>query len=179
MMENDAKRRLKAAELQAKETRLRMWANYILPATNSKAAHDSKLTKAHCKESSNTSSLAMHVYQAHQLSSAPLAFFVFLLDLCFLHSFESKKWQRRRSPKLLVFGQRLSLFVNGGASSMLATCVTQPIDMIKVRIRLSRFGCKNKPFYRVMAINLMGTKYREQSRDTIFPSLPSACIATH
>ena len=36
---------------------------------------------------------------------------------------------------------------------MLATCVTQPIDMIKVRIRLSRFGCKNKPFYRVMAAN--------------------------
>ncbi|XVF23815.1 hypothetical protein REPUB_Repub13aG0072000 [Reevesia pubescens] len=40
MMEDDAKRRLKAAELQAKKTRLRIWTNYIPPATNSKAIHD-------------------------------------------------------------------------------------------------------------------------------------------
>ncbi|KAL6003572.1 Translin-1 [Asimina triloba] len=40
MMEEDAKRKLKAAELQAKKERLRMWTNYIPPATNSKAIHD-------------------------------------------------------------------------------------------------------------------------------------------
>ncbi|XP_038878676.1 ribonuclease TUDOR 1-like [Benincasa hispida] len=40
MMEEDAKRRLKAAELQAKKTRLRLWANYVPPPTNSKAIHD-------------------------------------------------------------------------------------------------------------------------------------------
>lgn len=40
MMEEDAKRRLKTAELQAKKTRLRLWANYVPPPTNSKAIHD-------------------------------------------------------------------------------------------------------------------------------------------
>ncbi|EPS58152.1 hypothetical protein M569_16664 [Genlisea aurea] len=29
-------------------------------------------------------------------------------------------------------------FVNGGASGMLATCVVQPIDMVKVRIQLGQ-----------------------------------------
>ncbi|XP_012471070.1 ribonuclease TUDOR 1 [Gossypium raimondii] len=40
MMEDDAKRRLKAAELQAKKTRLRIWTNYVPPVTNSMAIHD-------------------------------------------------------------------------------------------------------------------------------------------
>ncbi|OIT07317.1 PREDICTED: ribonuclease TUDOR 1-like [Nicotiana attenuata] len=40
MLEDDAKRRLKNAELQAKKTRLRIWTNYVPPATNSKAIHD-------------------------------------------------------------------------------------------------------------------------------------------
>ena len=44
MMEDDAKRRLKTAELQAKKTRLRMWTNYVPPATNSKAIHDQNFT---------------------------------------------------------------------------------------------------------------------------------------
>ncbi|XWS60174.1 hypothetical protein CRYUN_Cryun07bG0012700 [Craigia yunnanensis] len=44
MMEEDAKRRLKAAELQAKKTRLRMWTNYVPPATNSKAICDQNFT---------------------------------------------------------------------------------------------------------------------------------------
>ncbi|XVF11340.1 hypothetical protein REPUB_Repub08aG0019000 [Reevesia pubescens] len=44
MMEDDAKRRLKAAELQAKKTRLRIWTNYVPPATNSKAIHDQNFT---------------------------------------------------------------------------------------------------------------------------------------
>lgn len=44
MMEEDAKRQLKAAELQAKKTRLKIWTNYIPPATNSKAIHDQNFT---------------------------------------------------------------------------------------------------------------------------------------
>ncbi|XVF11339.1 hypothetical protein REPUB_Repub08aG0018900 [Reevesia pubescens] len=44
MMEDDAKRRLKAAELQAKKTRLRIWTIYVPPATNSKAIHDQNFT---------------------------------------------------------------------------------------------------------------------------------------
>lgn len=39
-MEDDAKRRLKAAELQAKKDRLRIWTNYVPPVSNSKAIHD-------------------------------------------------------------------------------------------------------------------------------------------
>ncbi|KAF5459553.1 hypothetical protein F2P56_019492 [Juglans regia] len=44
MMEEDAKRRLKTAELQAKKSRLRIWTNYVPPATNSKAIHDQNFT---------------------------------------------------------------------------------------------------------------------------------------
>ncbi|KAH1074755.1 hypothetical protein J1N35_027083 [Gossypium stocksii] len=44
MMEDDAKRRLKAAELEAKKTRLRIWTNYVPPATNSKAIRDQNFT---------------------------------------------------------------------------------------------------------------------------------------
>eukprot|EP00262_Sarcandra_glabra_P004367 TRINITY_DN1532_c0_g1_i1.p1 TRINITY_DN1532_c0_g1~~TRINITY_DN1532_c0_g1_i1.p1 ORF type:complete len:989 (-),score=241.67 TRINITY_DN1532_c0_g1_i1:125-3091(-) len=44
MMEEDAKRRLKTAELQAKKDRLRIWTNYVPPATNSKAIHDQNFT---------------------------------------------------------------------------------------------------------------------------------------
>ncbi|CAK7336878.1 unnamed protein product [Dovyalis caffra] len=44
MMEEDAKRKLKTAELQAKKNRLRIWTNYVPPATNSKAIHDQNFT---------------------------------------------------------------------------------------------------------------------------------------
>ncbi|KAK4755127.1 hypothetical protein SAY87_008884 [Trapa incisa] len=44
MMEEEAKRRLKAAELQAKKSRLRMWTNYVPPASNSKAIHNQNFT---------------------------------------------------------------------------------------------------------------------------------------
>ncbi|ONK78188.1 uncharacterized protein A4U43_C02F15460 [Asparagus officinalis] len=43
-MENDAKAKLKAADLQAKKDRLRMWTNYVPPASNSKAIHDQNFT---------------------------------------------------------------------------------------------------------------------------------------
>ncbi|GFZ17287.1 TUDOR-SN protein 1 [Actinidia rufa] len=44
LMEDEAKRRLKTAELQAKKTRLRFWTNYVPPTTNSKAIHDQNFT---------------------------------------------------------------------------------------------------------------------------------------
>ncbi|XP_044504152.1 ribonuclease TUDOR 1-like [Mangifera indica] len=44
LMEEDAKRRLKNAELQAKKSRLSIWTNYVPPATNSKAIHDQNFT---------------------------------------------------------------------------------------------------------------------------------------
>lgn len=48
-MEEEAKRRLKAAELQAKKSRLRIWTNYVPPATNSKAIHNQNFTgKVNC-----------------------------------------------------------------------------------------------------------------------------------
>lgn len=40
MMEDEARRKLKAAELQAKKSKLRLWTNYVPPATNSKAISD-------------------------------------------------------------------------------------------------------------------------------------------
>ncbi|KAL6996806.1 Translin-1 [Sarracenia purpurea var. burkii] len=44
LMEEDAKRCLKSAELEAKKTRLRIWTNYVPPPTNSKAIHDQNFT---------------------------------------------------------------------------------------------------------------------------------------
>ena len=40
MMEEEAKQKLKTAELQAKKDRLRMWTNYVPPPSNSKAIHN-------------------------------------------------------------------------------------------------------------------------------------------
>ncbi|MBA0621385.1 hypothetical protein Godav_007017, partial [Gossypium davidsonii] len=45
MMEDDAKRRLKATELEAKKTRLRIWTNYVPLAINSKAICDQNFTR--------------------------------------------------------------------------------------------------------------------------------------
>ncbi|KFK44527.1 hypothetical protein AALP_AA1G268200 [Arabis alpina] len=39
MMEEEAKKKLKAAELQCKKNKVKMWANYVPPASNSKAIH--------------------------------------------------------------------------------------------------------------------------------------------
>lgn len=36
-MEDQAKKRLKDAELKAKKDRLKIWTNYVVPSTNSKA----------------------------------------------------------------------------------------------------------------------------------------------
>eukprot|EP00252_Welwitschia_mirabilis_P024927 TRINITY_DN7610_c0_g1_i1.p1 TRINITY_DN7610_c0_g1~~TRINITY_DN7610_c0_g1_i1.p1 ORF type:complete len:993 (+),score=268.32 TRINITY_DN7610_c0_g1_i1:311-3289(+) len=42
MLEDESKRRLKNAELQAKKSRLRIWQNYVPPPSNSKAIRDDK-----------------------------------------------------------------------------------------------------------------------------------------
>ena len=44
MMEEEAKKKLKAAELQCKKNRVKMWSNYVPPASNSKAIHDQNFT---------------------------------------------------------------------------------------------------------------------------------------
>lgn len=44
LLEDDARRKLKTAELQAKKSRLRIWTNYVPPETNSKAIHDQNFT---------------------------------------------------------------------------------------------------------------------------------------
>lgn len=44
MLEEDAKKKLKSAELQAKKDRMRIWSNYVPPQTNSKAIHDQNFT---------------------------------------------------------------------------------------------------------------------------------------
>ncbi|KAM2075632.1 hypothetical protein ACFX1T_038489 [Malus domestica] len=43
-LEDDVKRRLKTAELQAKKSKLRIWTNYTAPPTNSKAIHNQNFT---------------------------------------------------------------------------------------------------------------------------------------
>ncbi|KAL6570165.1 Translin-1 [Orobanche minor] len=44
LLEDETSRRLKNAELQAKKSRLRIWTNYVPPATNSKAIHNQNFT---------------------------------------------------------------------------------------------------------------------------------------
>ncbi|XP_051115668.1 ribonuclease TUDOR 2-like [Andrographis paniculata] len=44
LLEEDAQRKLKNAELEAKKSRLRIWTNYVPPVTNSKAIHDQNFT---------------------------------------------------------------------------------------------------------------------------------------
>ncbi|KAG9147424.1 hypothetical protein Leryth_025039 [Lithospermum erythrorhizon] len=44
LLEDDVKRKLKTAELQAKKTRLKIWTNYVPPTSNSKAIHDQNFT---------------------------------------------------------------------------------------------------------------------------------------
>ncbi|XP_074309223.1 ribonuclease TUDOR 1-like [Silene latifolia] len=44
MLEDKDKKELKSAELEAKKNRIRMWTNYVPPATNSKPIHDQNFT---------------------------------------------------------------------------------------------------------------------------------------
>lgn len=43
-LEEKERKELKTAELEAKKKRIRMWTNYVPPATNSKAIHDQNFT---------------------------------------------------------------------------------------------------------------------------------------
>jgi hypothetical protein len=49
------------------------------------------------------------------------------------------------APKKSTVWKSIKPFVNGGASGMLATCVIQPIDMVKVRIQLGASGSPVRP----------------------------------
>lgn len=44
MMEEEPKKRLKTAELEAKKSKLKIWTNYVPPATNSKPIHNQNFT---------------------------------------------------------------------------------------------------------------------------------------
>uniref|UniRef100_A0ACD5U769 Uncharacterized protein n=1 Tax=Avena sativa TaxID=4498 RepID=A0ACD5U769_AVESA len=50
-------------------------------------------------------------------------------------------------------------FVNGGASGMLATCVIQPIDMIKVKIQLGE-GSASQVTKKMLAEGGVGSFYK-------------------
>ena len=43
------------------------------------------------------------------------------------------------TPKNTIW-KTIKPFVNGGSSGMLATCVIQPVDMVKVRLQLGASG---------------------------------------
>ncbi|KAK3028583.1 hypothetical protein RJ639_039274 [Escallonia herrerae] len=59
---------------------------------------------------------------------------------CFLAFRTDSNEQQWEKEKAKLAGVRCTVkpFVNGGASGMLATCVIQPIDMIKLRIQLGQ-----------------------------------------
>ena len=48
------------------------------------------------------------------------------------------------APKNTIW-KAIKPFVNGGASGMLATCVIQPVDMVKVRLQLGATGSPVSP----------------------------------
>jgi len=49
------------------------------------------------------------------------------------------------TPSTNTVWKSVKPFVNGGLSGMLATCVIQPIDMVKVRIQLGAHGSPVRP----------------------------------
>jgi solute carrier family 25 oxoglutarate transporter 11 len=53
-------------------------------------------------------------------------------------------------------------FVNGGLSGMAATCIIQPIDMVKVRIQL---GAKGSPVSRGRIESGRGTEAHMHAHD--------------
>ncbi|GAY57536.1 hypothetical protein CUMW_180220, partial [Citrus unshiu] len=65
------------------------------------------------------------------------SFSLSLASLSFLGS-KRKKMGEEKKPQSAGVWPTVKPFVNGGASGMLATCVIQPIDMIKVRIQLGQ-----------------------------------------
>lgn len=54
-----------------------------------------------------------------------------------------------KQPELSPVWKAAKPFVNGGLSGMAATCIIQPIDMVKVRIQIGAKGgpvCKLLPY---------------------------------
>ena len=63
----------------------------------------------------------------------------FFLDVC-RNSQSAQAAVMAELPSTNTVWKSIKPFVNGGASGMLATCVIQPIDMVKVRIQLGAQG---------------------------------------
>ncbi|CAL5430355.1 unnamed protein product [Camellia sinensis] len=95
-----------------------------------------------------------------------------IYSILFILAAEDHEWWWRKEemgetkPKASGVWPTVKPFVNGGASGMLATCVIQPIDMIKVRIQLGQGSAtdvtknmfKNEgigPFYKGLTAGLL------------------------
>lgn len=64
---------------------------------------------------------------------------ILILDVC-RNSPSAQAAVMAELPSTNTVWKSIKPFVNGGASGMLATCVIQPIDMVKVRIQLGAQG---------------------------------------
>ena len=62
-----------------------------------------------------------------------------------------------KKPELSPVWKAAKPFVNGGLSGMAATCIIQPIDMVKVRIQI---GAKGGPVSCYMSSTLMQPEIR-------------------
>lgn len=62
-----------------------------------------------------------------------------LIDNASPATFECRKMSESKPPAAWL---AIKPYVNGGASGMAATCIIQPIDMVKVRLQL---GAKGSP----------------------------------
>ena len=80
------------------------------------------------------------------------------------------------APKNTIW-KAIKPFVNGGASGMLATCVIQPVDMVKVRLQLGATGSPVRPPVSVPLPPPVLQFPRTRSRaSTISPQLITSCI---
>lgn len=76
----------------------------------------------------------LYIASLHLPLSLPLysIFFLSLSSQLKLSWIQKKKMGEEKKPQSAGVWPTVKPFVNGGASGMLATCVIQPIDMIKV-----------------------------------------------
>ena len=72
------------------------------------------------------------------------------------------------APKNTIW-KAIKPFVNGGASGMLATCVIQPVDMVKVRLQLGATGSPVRTL-RPRPLTFLGYS---PPQSFLLPSLPS------
>ncbi|KAF8396004.1 hypothetical protein HHK36_017615 [Tetracentron sinense] len=78
-------------------------------------------------------------------------------------------------PKSLGVWHTVKPFVNGGASGMLATCVIQPVDMIKVRIQLGQ-GSASQVTKTMLREEGLGAFYKLS--EALFPSNKFGSVPT-